>query len=128
MVWYSEKGCYLHGLWMFLLESAKDRFIVVDPPPLKQHVPLLVRYGTTCSLIMEPLGMCLARDQWGMVWLYLGTAWCKRGPRGGNLSRMQDLPKVPFVTACSDLLASYQRKCECAWPAWQHGGSLVIKR
>jgi hypothetical protein len=23
--------------------------------------------------------------------------------------------------ACSDLLASHQRKCESAWPAWQNG-------
>jgi hypothetical protein len=22
--------------------------------------------------------------------------------------------------SCSDLLASHQRKCECAWPAWQN--------
>jgi hypothetical protein len=22
---------------------------------------------------------------------------------------------------CSDLLASHQRKCEYAWPSWQHG-------
>jgi hypothetical protein len=21
---------------------------------------------------------------------------------------------------CSDLLASHQRKCECAWPTWQN--------
>jgi hypothetical protein len=23
--------------------------------------------------------------------------------------------------ACSDILASHQRKCECAWPAWEKG-------
>jgi hypothetical protein len=22
---------------------------------------------------------------------------------------------------CSNLLASHQRKCECAWPAWRNG-------
>jgi hypothetical protein len=22
---------------------------------------------------------------------------------------------------CSDLLASHQRECDCAWPAWQNG-------
>jgi hypothetical protein len=30
-VWYGGEGCYLHGLLMFLLESAKDRFLGVDP-------------------------------------------------------------------------------------------------
>jgi hypothetical protein len=63
MVWYSEKGCYLHGLWMFLLESAKDRFIVVDPPPKTTCATtcpvwndLLTNYGTfryvSCSRSM----------------------------------------------------------------------------
>jgi hypothetical protein len=32
----------------FLLESAKDRFLGVDPPPLGQHVSPRVRYGTNC--------------------------------------------------------------------------------
>jgi hypothetical protein len=33
-----------------------------------------------------------------------------------------------FVRTCSNLLDSHQRKCDCAWLAWQHGGSLVIER
>jgi hypothetical protein len=37
----------------FLLESAKDRFLGVDPPPLGQHVPPHVRYRTACLLIRE---------------------------------------------------------------------------
>jgi hypothetical protein len=43
----------------FLLESAKDQFLVVDPPG--QHVPPNVRYGTTCSIIRRTSGKCLAR-------------------------------------------------------------------
>jgi hypothetical protein len=29
---------------------------------------------------------------------------------------------------CSDLLASQQRKRDCAWMAWQHEGFLVAER
>jgi hypothetical protein len=42
----------------FLLKSAKDRFLGVDPPG--QHVPPHVRYGTTCYIIRSTLGKCLA--------------------------------------------------------------------
>jgi hypothetical protein len=41
----------------FLLESAKDRFLGVDPPG--QHVPLGVWNGTTCSLIRSTSEKCL---------------------------------------------------------------------
>jgi hypothetical protein len=40
----------------FLLESAKDRFLGVDPPG--QHVPPCVRYGMACLLIRE-LWVCV---------------------------------------------------------------------
>jgi hypothetical protein len=33
-----------------------------------------------------------------------------------------------LVMTYSDILASQQRKCDCAWPAWQHGGYLVTER
>jgi hypothetical protein len=40
----------------FLLESAKDRFLGVDPPV--QHLPPRVRYGTSCLLIRK-LWVCV---------------------------------------------------------------------
>jgi hypothetical protein len=40
-------------MWLVMLESAKDRVLVVDPP--EQHVPPRVRYGTACWLIREAL-------------------------------------------------------------------------
>jgi hypothetical protein len=33
-----------------------------------------------------------------------------------------------FVMTCSDFLVSHQRKCDCAWLAWQHGGFIVAER
>jgi hypothetical protein len=50
-VWNGHEGCDLHGLWLVLLESAKDRFLGVDPPG--QHVPPRFRYKTACLLIRD---------------------------------------------------------------------------
>jgi hypothetical protein len=36
--------------------------------------------------------------------------------------------ELTFVKACSDFLPSHERKCNCAWLVWQHGGSLVTER
>jgi hypothetical protein len=48
MVRYGGEGLVLHGVWQ-VLESAKDLFLGVDPPPLPgQLVPPCVRCGTTC--------------------------------------------------------------------------------
>jgi hypothetical protein len=32
------EDCDLHGLWLVLLESAKDLFLGVDPPPSKDNL------------------------------------------------------------------------------------------
>jgi hypothetical protein len=115
-------------------------------------VPPCVWYGTAWWLIRKAIGSCLigcAR----LVWLYLwdcvvqegaycmaisgeNLSNCGRGlrvslyPAWGNLwqSKTCKLELITFVNACSDLLASHQMKCDCAWPAWHHGGSLVIER
>jgi hypothetical protein len=52
----------------FTFESAKDRFLGVDPTGPR------VRYGTVCLLIRGASGRCLAR--WRREWyiVYLGTA------------------------------------------------------
>jgi hypothetical protein len=47
---------------------------------------------------------------------------------GESLAECKTNPKEPTQMACSDLLASHQRKCDCAWSAWQHGGFLVSER
>jgi hypothetical protein len=35
-IWYGGEGCDLPGSWLVLLESAKDMFLGVDPPPIRE--------------------------------------------------------------------------------------------
>jgi hypothetical protein len=49
-------------MWFFMLESAKDRVIGVDP--LGQQVSPRVRYGTTCLLIRDVVGSVPCSDEW----------------------------------------------------------------
>jgi hypothetical protein len=51
--WNGGEGCDLYGLWLVLLESAKDRFLEVDPAG--QHVSSRVRYEMACWLIRKAL-------------------------------------------------------------------------
>jgi hypothetical protein len=46
-------------MWFVMLESAKDRVLGADT--LGLQVPPRVRYGTTCLLIKDIVGVCLAR-------------------------------------------------------------------
>jgi hypothetical protein len=55
-------------MWLVMLESAKDRILGVDTPG--QHVPLCVRYGTTCLLIRNTIGCVSCSVEWG------GTILC----------------------------------------------------
>jgi hypothetical protein len=50
-------------MWSVMLESAKDQILVVDTPG--QHVPLPVRYGTTCLLIRYAIGCMSFSIEWG---------------------------------------------------------------
>jgi hypothetical protein len=49
-------------MWFVMLESAKDRVIVVDTPG--QQVPPRARYGTTCLLIRDVVGSVPCSDEW----------------------------------------------------------------
>jgi hypothetical protein len=45
-VWYGGKGCTLHGLSMFLLESAKDGLLRVDPQDnICRHVSSMEQFA-----------------------------------------------------------------------------------
>jgi hypothetical protein len=48
-VWYGGEGCGLDGLWLILLKSAKNQFLVVDPQEnIWHHVSDMVEWrGTT---------------------------------------------------------------------------------
>jgi hypothetical protein len=115
----------VHGVWQ-VLESAKHLFLGVDPPG--QHVPPRVWYGMTCLIIRE-LWECVLFESNGEGYGYTWDPPGARGTREGEtLVECNTGPKEPLLMACSDLLASHPRKCDCAWPTWQHRGSLVTKR
>jgi hypothetical protein len=50
-------------LWLVMLESAKDRILVVDT--VGQHVPPRVLYGTACLLIRNIIGCVSCSIEWG---------------------------------------------------------------
>jgi hypothetical protein len=54
-------------VWLVMLESAKDRVIVVDTPG--QQVPPRVRYGMACLLIRDVVGCvpCSVKWEFGVV-------------------------------------------------------------
>jgi hypothetical protein len=62
------EGCDHHGSWLVLLESAKDRFLGVDPTG--QHVPPRVRYETACLLISDTVGSVPHSDEWEVAWSF----------------------------------------------------------
>jgi hypothetical protein len=61
-VWNGGEGCDLHGLWLVMLEPAKDRVLGVYT--LGQQVPSRVRYGTTCLIIRDAVGSVPCSDEW----------------------------------------------------------------
>jgi hypothetical protein len=68
-------------LWLVLLESTNDRFLGVDPLP-PGHVPTRVWYATTCLLIRDALGGCLAR--WTGEGNLVVTLWTTMVQGGGG--------------------------------------------
>jgi hypothetical protein len=78
----------------FLLESAKDRFLGVDPPG--QLVPPRVQYGMT-SLLIRELWVCVLfesnREGYGYTWDPPGA----RGARDGEtVTECKTNPKEPL--------------------------------
>jgi hypothetical protein len=61
MVWNGGESCDLHGLWLVMLESAKDRVIGVDTPG--QQVLPRVRYGMACLIIRDTVGSVPYSDE-----------------------------------------------------------------
>jgi hypothetical protein len=86
-VWYGGEGCNLHGLWLVVLELAKDLFIGVDPPPPRQHVSPHIWYVIACLLIRDTLASVSDLVEWRGI---VNTSLIPHGARGviaiGNLS------------------------------------------
>jgi hypothetical protein len=61
MVWNDGEGYDLHGLWLVMLKSAKDRVLGVDTPG--QQVSPRVRYGMACLLIRDVVGSVSYSDE-----------------------------------------------------------------
>jgi hypothetical protein len=76
-VWNGGEGCDLHGLWLVMLESAKDRVLGVDTQG--QQVRPRVQYGMTCLLIRDAVGSVPCSDEWE-----IGVVTClgSHGARG----------------------------------------------
>jgi hypothetical protein len=50
-VWYGGEGCGLDGLWLILLKSAKNQFLVVDPQEnIWHHVSDMVEWRGTANV------------------------------------------------------------------------------
>jgi hypothetical protein len=60
-VWNGGEGYDLHGLWLVMLESAKDWVIGVDTPG--QQVSPRVQYGMTCLLIRDAVESVFCSDE-----------------------------------------------------------------
>jgi hypothetical protein len=70
-------GYDLHGLWLILLESAKDRILGVDT--LGEHVPPRVWYGMTCLLIKNVVGSVPCLDEWEVTWSFTQAHMVQEG-------------------------------------------------
>jgi hypothetical protein len=60
-VWNGGEGYDLHGLWLVMLESAKDQVLGVDTSG--QHVLPRVQYVMACLLIRDAMGSVSCSDE-----------------------------------------------------------------
>jgi hypothetical protein len=76
-VWNGGGGCELHGLWLVMLESARDQVLGMGTPG--QQVLPRVRYGTICLIIRDAVGSVPCSNEWefGVV-----TRLSSHGARG----------------------------------------------
>jgi hypothetical protein len=76
---------------------------------------------------VDSLWILLVGNEWVNEWTLLRNTRHKRGPlviwidTFGETSASTIKTGEAIEKPCSDLLASHQRKCDCAWPAWRNG-------
>jgi hypothetical protein len=75
--WNGGEGCDLHGLWLVVLEFAKDRILGVDT--LGQHVMSHVQYGTTCLLIRDDVVSMPCSDELEVAWSFAQAHMVQEG-------------------------------------------------
>jgi hypothetical protein len=99
-VWNVGEGYDHHGLWLVMLESAKDRVSRVDT--LGQQVSSRVRYGMTCLLIKDAVESVPSSDEWeiGVV-----TRLSSHGARGAVVPRTT-LENISIATVPCTTLAN----------------------
>jgi hypothetical protein len=96
-VWSGGEGCDLHGSWLVMLESAKDRVLGVDTPG--QQVPPHVQYEMTCLLIKDAMGSVSCSVEWEID---VATRLGSHGARGAvvrcTTPRNLSIAMVPCAT------------------------------
>jgi hypothetical protein len=92
-VWNGGEGCNFHGLWLVMLESAKDWVLGVDTPG--QQVSPHVRYEMACLLIWDAVGCVPGSDEWEIDTV---TRPSSHGARGAVVSWLprETLPMLWF--------------------------------
>jgi hypothetical protein len=65
-------------LWLVMLESTKDRILVVDTP--KQYMSPHVRYGMTCLLIRDAVGSVSYSDKCEVALSFVQAHMVQEGP------------------------------------------------
>jgi hypothetical protein len=63
-----ETAGFRQVLWLVMLESAKDRILILDT--VGQHVPPCVQYGTACLLIRDVVGSVPCSNEWEVAWSF----------------------------------------------------------
>jgi hypothetical protein len=77
---------------MWLLESAKDWILAVDP--LGQQVSSHIRYETTCLIIRNTIYCVSFSGEWGMAWFF---AWDPHGARVAFIGEILALQAGPLI-------------------------------
>jgi hypothetical protein len=86
-----------------------------------------VQYETTCLLISDAIGNVSCSVAWGKAQYVTWIHMVQEGPEVREYLSTTSGARGVKTTACSDLLPLHQRKWDCVWWEWQHGGFRVTE-